>query len=532
MNQLGLPPQANEELLEKASTGAISGSTSPTQASSSTNSISNNNNNNSKFPTNPQDSSGQKDWWEGGSMANSDDNDSGYFYSDDSTTNFDEDETCGTAPPAEAADTMMENASQSLINVNVSSPASKRSHPDDGALPPSRNDNNSMMVIENDVKPENKQQKPLSFTGATAVPAPAPTCSSAAQQAHRFFLQQQRLRQQRLQHQRLRHPVDAGAFLSKSFAEIIKGKAPSERVYFVPEFLEQCTTKAFLSFVSENGLQNSSFKPNPDAVAGKAIHDRFVEACCKNLPEYATLAIAFHGTGEDNIPHILKDGLDPKKRRGQAYGPGEYFSTDPGVSTSYCRKSSTPSQQNISGGKMLVFLVVRPLYQHDEINGRPRTICPPHYVVVPTTEHQLPLGVLSYESIEQASLQRANAMRAKLQLLHQELQQKEHRANLAKLKAKVIQKIINDEMDVAGEFYAKHCKHLDIDAKKAISTYAHMKYKYDTDFISFYFPDLPSPMTAEEEEKMVSVEALEQEVLAKQMELEKQSKVGTGAFNK
>ena len=158
---------------------------------------------------------------------------------------------------------------------------------------------------------------------------------------------------------------------------------------------------------------------------------------------------------------------------------------------------------------MLVFLVVKPL-QHG-------STCPIDYIVVPTSEHQLPLGVLTYARVESGVLSRAQVMRTKLQQLHLELNEKEHRANIARVKAKVIQKIITDELDVASEIYQKNCQILDLAAKKEISTYAHTK--FDKDFVIFYFPNLPVRMTAEEEEQMMSVEELEEEVLAKKNEL-------------
>jgi hypothetical protein len=51
--------------------------------------------------------------------------------------------------------------------------------------------------------------------------------------------------------------------------------------------------------------------------------------------------ICFHGTGHDSVHHIACRGFDVTKRghSGQAYGPGEYFSTNFGVSNGYARGS-------------------------------------------------------------------------------------------------------------------------------------------------------------------------------------------------
>ena len=109
-------------------------------------------------------------------------------------------------------------------------------------------------------------------------------------------------------------------------------------------------------------------------------------------------------------------------------------------------------------------------------------------------------------------------MRTKLQQLNWELQQMEYRANMARLKAKVIQKIINYELAVASEIYHKSSHHLNLDARKEISTFAHTK--YEKDFVCFYFPDLPERMTAEEENQRVSVETLDADVEAKKKEIQ------------
>ena len=319
--------------------------------------------------------------------------------------------------------------------------------------------------------------------------------------------------------------VGDGVFFEQPIAELRrcnKGSA-AQRGKFVPALLEKCGSDSFLSFVKRAGLGRPSFTPNPDCGPGNTVYDRFVEAC-RVLPDLASLAIVFHGTHENNIPAILKNGLDPKKRSGQAYGPGEYFSTDPGTSTGYCKYVSGVSAAQRQ--KMLVFLVVRPLPQQAQdaksTTGRPTSYgkCPIDYVVVPTVEHQLPLGVLGYASVERAVLQRANAMRAKLQQLHDQVRETEIKANTARVKAKIIQKIINSEMDVASELYKKNIEYLCRASKSEISSFAHLK--YDADFVGFYFPNLPPQLTKEEEDQIISVDALEKDVVEKKRLLAEQ----------
>ena len=173
-----------------------------------------------------------------------------------------------------------------------------------------------------------------------------------------------------------------------------------------------------------------------------------------------------------------------------------------------------------------MFLVVKPLPPAFVENPTPlhvRSNCslsypdnnfvPIDHVVVPTTEHQLPLGVLSYGTLDKNVLIDASITRTIMEQSHFTLYHNELRASLARLKAKVIQKIINYELDVASEIYQKNSQYLDLAAKKEISTFAHTK--YDADFVCFYFPDLPERMTTEDEDQMVSLEALDTVVQAR-----------------
>lgn len=58
--------------------------------------------------------------------------------------------------------------------------------------------------------------------------------------------------------------------------------------------------------------------------------------------------LVFHGTAVGNVKAILRDGLDPKRRSGQALGPDEYFAKDPLILIEYCK----------GGNSMLVVAVL------------------------------------------------------------------------------------------------------------------------------------------------------------------------------
>jgi hypothetical protein len=93
-----------------------------------------------------------------------------------------------------------------------------------------------------------------------------------------------------------------------------------------------CESTDFDSFCKRYGLYGNLFSWNN---APRKVKDRFLKACAENTKNDRSVAVLFHGTSETNIPRILFQGLDPRKRIGQAHGKGEYFGKDPGTSTSY-----------------------------------------------------------------------------------------------------------------------------------------------------------------------------------------------------
>ena len=93
-------------------------------------------------------------------------------------------------------------------------------------------------------------------------------------------------------------------------------------------------------------LKIEKIEPNPAAMPGETLYERFKEA--HNAASDKSIRLVFHGTGASNIEQIAREGLDPSRRSGQAYGPGEYFGTDLNTSLRYCR----------GGRQVLVFAVL------------------------------------------------------------------------------------------------------------------------------------------------------------------------------
>ena len=126
------------------------------------------------------------------------------------------------------------------------------------------------------------------------------------------------------------------------------------------------------------GLRVVHVEENRHARPGQPLYNRFVTAWERVQDQ--TVKLVFHGTAEANIGAILRNGLDPRRRSGQAHGPGEYFAGEKNsaISVAYCR----------GGKKMLVFAVL--------VDRSGLTKDSPQIVVINKPEHQLPLFVLTF----------------------------------------------------------------------------------------------------------------------------------------
>lgn len=288
--------------------------------------------------------------------------------------------------------------------------------------------------------------------------------------------------------------------------------------HIVRLFCGSSESNSIADFASGDGFINPRFTLNPHARKGNRVFDRFLNVInniCKGQNQnglsenmvYAPVELVFHGTRMENIDNILENGLDPKLRRGQAYGKGEYFSRSPAVSSSYCR----------GGTRMLVFCVVVPENcrqpNHLESTDPQKTgltnVNPPisrmqqmrggipaSYVVVPVSEHQIPIGWLDFDGLSRSKLEESQLMRMRLKQLSDEVQKKESQEKEAKVKAEIEQLLIKGFIDSAGTKYKKNINSLSEMSKREISMFAHRG--FDEGVVSFYFPDLPPPMTTEE----------------------------------
>lgn len=207
-------------------------------------------------------------------------------------------------------------------------------------------------------------------------------------------------------------PELAGTFMSLTWDEETK-KFPPERI--MKEVREYCESQAMKEFCEKAGLHGVSFEWNTHNNGGtrfvrqhSTVSTRFWKSYEKNLERIThipgshklyvnfwetykhdtnqkRMAVVFHGTPEERVDDILKHGLDPRYRRTQAFGKGEYFSKEPGLATTYCK----------GGHKIVVYLIFVPEEHEKYYNQKDRDI-----VVVNNTSHELPIGVLSFESVD------------------------------------------------------------------------------------------------------------------------------------
>ena len=317
----------------------------------------------------------------------------------------------------------------------------------------------------------------------------------------------------------------------------------------VARFQIACSSNQFMKYCTNMGFINPTFHPNPYISLSDDETDdknnnmknnpgfaKFYECLESTLEELlledATLGIVFHGTHSMNIVPILQNGLDEARRAGQAYGPGEYFSKEPGISSSYCK----------GGMEMLVFVVVLPKpdkHPNDDDSPSSRRkynagggSTPLDFVVVNNNKHHLAIGTFKFTSVKREVLGQSQMKRAQFLHLSRDVYEKSQIGREARLKAVIIQHLISGKIDVASEKYQKEgMVVLKESSKKEISWYVHSN--VDEGLRDYMFPDLPEPYNSFQELEaamlMNSDLATEVELKAKQeFEAARKKNYGTG----
>ena len=117
---------------------------------------------------------------------------------------------------------------------------------------------------------------------------------------------------------------------------------------------------------------------NPHSEPGRPLYERFLSAY--TFATTKKMKLLFHGSPQQNIPAILRNGLDPGRRgasSGQRLGSGEYFGTHAEVSTEYC-----------GGGRQMIVFVVLTDPRSTREGGK--------IVVSSDVAHQLPIATVTF----------------------------------------------------------------------------------------------------------------------------------------
>jgi hypothetical protein len=265
-----------------------------------------------------------------------------------------------------------------------------------------------------------------------------------------------------------------------------------------------CQSHKFRMFVSHWGIQTPVFVANPLTRHGNYLFERFSAEYLK-LPQESKIQIVFYSTKEENISNILRDGLDPNQRSIQSYGPGDYFGKNPLASARYGHP----------GNSMLVFAIVVPDRHENVIR------CPDDIIVVHRNEHQLPLGTISFTSIDTTIPSKSRAMKARLAELSAEVREQQKQAEIGTIYAKIIQDIIMSRVYNAADLYRQYHTTLSETQRRVIAMYAYQK--FERRFVTFFFPDMAAnPMTYDEHDtgEQCNVDILRSDARRMERELE------------
>ena len=154
-----------------------------------------------------------------------------------------------------------------------------------------------------------------------------------------------------------------------------------------------------------------------------------------------SLGVVFHGTPSERVAHILKHGLNPKYRRTQAFGRGEYFSKDPGLATTYCGLGP----HGLGPATLIVYLVFIPEDQEKYYSQRDRDI-----LCIEHVHHELPIGVLQFEAVDPKVIQHTQELRIEQKELKEIAVALEKKWKVA-VKAAAVQAANNNDPDKKDE---------------------------------------------------------------------------------
>ena len=119
--------------------------------------------------------------------------------------------------------------------------------------------------------------------------------------------------------------------------------------------------------------------------------------------------------------------------------------------------------------------------------------------MVPTTDHQIPIGVVTFdpELVDKETQSYSDSMAKELARLHEEFLESEKKEKDAETKAQIIQLLIQGMLEDAGRKFDSKKDLLSDTSKCEISMFAHRR--YEKGVVALFFPDdLPPPLKYED----------------------------------
>ncbi|ELP85993.1 hypothetical protein EIN_137070 [Entamoeba invadens IP1] len=105
------------------------------------------------------------------------------------------------------------------------------------------------------------------------------------------------------------------------------------------DFIENTTTRYKTQYNGFQFQKSNSIQFNNFLLENSLSYQRFI----KSIEKFGMESIqssgffCWHGSDDNCIQSICKNGFDPHRRAGQAYGPGEYFAKEPATSMGYTK---------------------------------------------------------------------------------------------------------------------------------------------------------------------------------------------------
>lgn len=172
---------------------------------------------------------------------------------------------------------------------------------------------------------------------------------------------------------------------------------------------------------------------------------------------------------------------------------------------------------------MFVFLVVVP-------KRKTNSNAPKSFVIVNNNDHQLPLGTMFFDSVDQRAMKFSNRIKEKLDKWSNDAEERLLQREETTMKAVIEQELMRNNIEKASELYLENKSIFTELSLKDIAWYVHPLLKNDNR-IETFFPDLPPPIKSAEvkDTNMVSVETCKQMESRSKRNLERTHTVFTKA---